>query len=290
VIHVGKAIKLDKVAVVTDSVAMLPERLSRGLGIGVVPIVLNLGNRSYRDGIDLSTADFYQLLRTSEELPTTAAPSVGEFVQVYEEALTRGSTVVAIHVSSQMTSVHRIASMAAQAITRGQVHVVDSKSATMAEGFIAVAAARAARAGADLDAVMARAEEVRSSVRFFAFLETLEYLRRGGRVGGVAALMGNAIQLKPIVHLVDGQIAALARPRTRRKATQALLDRMLGDVGDRSVRVAVLHADSLDDAEELGRRVKDQFDCLELHVTELTPVMGTHTGPGLLGLAYYVDE
>ena len=281
---------MDKVAVVTDSVAMLPEGLALELGIGVVPIVLNLGSRSYRDGIDLSTAEFYQLLRTSEELPTTAAPSVGEFVQVYEEALTRGSAVVAIHVSSQMTSVHRIASMAAQSIAPDRIRVIDSQSATMAEGFVALAAARAALTGADLDTVVARAEDVRSRVRFFAFLETLEFLRRGGRVGGIAALMGNAIQLKPIVHMVDGQIAALARPRTRRKATEALLDRMSTDVGDRSVRAAVLHADSLDDAEELGERVNAQFDCLELHIAELTPVMGTHTGPGLLGLAYYVEK
>jgi DegV family protein with EDD domain len=101
--------------------------------------------------------------------------------------------------------------------------------------------------------------------------------------------MGNAIQLKPIVHVVDGQIAPLARPRTRRKATQVMLDIMSSEVADRTVHAAVLHADSLDDAEELRRRVDDHFDCVELHVTELTPVMGTHTGPGLLGLAYYAD-
>ena len=179
--------------------------------------------------------------------------------------------------------------MAARSITEGQVRVLDSKSATMAEGFIALAAARAARAGADLDAVVAAAEEVRPKVRFFAFLETLDYLRRGGRVGVTAALMGNAIQLKPIIHVVDGQIVPLARPRTRHKATQTMLDIMSSDVAGRPVRAAVLHADSLDDAEDLRERVNDQFDCLELYVTELTPVMGTHTGPGLLGLAYHVE-
>ena len=278
-----------KVAVVTDSVAMLPEQLAEGLDVGVVPIVLNLGDRSYRDGIDLSTSEFYRLLRTSEKLPTTAAPSLGEFVKAFEEALTNAEAVVAIHVSAQLTSVYRTALMAARSITGARICVLDSQSATMAEGFVALAAARAAAAGADLDAVVTVAEEVRSKVRFFAFLETLEYLRRGGRVGNAAALMGNAIQLRPIVHIVDGQIASLARPRTRRKATQAMLDIMATEVADRPVHAAVLHADSLDDARDLGSRVKDQFDCLELHVTELTPVMGTHTGPGLLGLAYYAE-
>jgi DegV family protein with EDD domain len=280
---------VSKVAVVTDSVAMLPEELAKDLGIRVVPIVLNLGERSYRDGIDLTTSEFYQLLRTSEELPTTSAPSAGEFVRVLEEALSDAEAVVAIHVSSELTSVLRIAQLAARSITDKPVRVVDSQSATMAEGFVALAAARTAQAGADLDEVVAAAEEVRSKVRFFAFFETLEYLRRGGRVGAAAALMGNAIQLKPIVHIVDGRVTPLARPRTRRKATQAMIDIMAAEVGNRPVHVAVLHADSLLDAQNLRTRLEKQFNCLEMHVTEMTPVMGTHTGPGLLGLAYYVE-
>lgn len=279
---------MKQVAVVTDSVAMIPEQLAKDLDIRVVPIVLNLDGRTYRDGIDLTTSEFYQLLRASEELPTTASPSVGEFVRIFEEALAGAEAVVAIHVSAQLTSVYRSALMAAQAIS-GQVHVLDSQSATMAEGFVALAAARAAQSGGDLGAVVTTAKEVRSKVRFFAFLETLEYLRRGGRVGSTAALMGSAIQLKPIVHIVDGQITAMARPRTRRKATQAMLDLMSSEVAGRSVHAAVLHADSFDDAEDLRRRVADQFECLEMYVSELTPVMGTHTGPGLLGLAYYVE-
>jgi DegV family protein with EDD domain len=268
---------------------MLPESLARELNIRVVPIVLTIGDRTYRDGIDLTTQEFYRLLRTSEELPTTAAPSVGEFLRVFEEALNDAEAVVAVHVSSELTSVYRFALMAAGQIPGGRVHVVDSQSATMAQGFVALAAARAARDRADLETVLAAAEDVRSRVRFFAFLETLEYLRRGGRVKGAVAMMGNAIQLKPIVHIVEGQIAAIARPRTRRKATQAMLDLMSSEVADRPVRAAVLHADSFDDAEALRRRVADQFDCLELHVTEMTPVMGTHTGPGLLGLAYHLE-
>jgi DegV family protein with EDD domain len=268
---------------------MLPERLARDLDIRVVPIILTFGNRSYRDGVDMSPSDFYKVLRASEEIPTTAAPSVGHFVRVYEEALATAESVVAVHVARQLTSVCRSAEMAAATIGSGRVRVVDSRSATMAQGFVALAAARAGRAGADLETVVSRAEEVRSRVRFFAFLETLEYLRRGGRVGAAAALMGNALQMKPIVHIVDGQVALLARPRTRRNATQTMLDIMAGDVADQPVHVAVLHADSLEEAHRLSRRVEEDFNCLELHVTELTPVMGTHTGPGLLGLAYYVE-
>jgi DegV family protein with EDD domain len=280
---------VNQVAVVTDSVAMLPDELARRNRIGVVPILLNVGNRSYRDGLDMTTSEFYQLLRSSEELPTTSAPSVGAFVEAFESALTHAEAVVAVHVSARLTSVHRIAKMAAQSMPEHRIHVLDSQSATMAQGFIALAAARRARDGGDLEEVVRAAEEARSNTRFFAFLETMEYLRRGGRVHGAVALMGNAIQLKPIVHIVDGEIASLARPRTRRKATQAMIDLMAQDVGDRPVRAAVLHTDCLSDAENLRDRLDDLFDCLELYITEMTPVMGTHTGPGLLGLAYQLE-
>ncbi len=280
---------MTEVAVVTDTIAMLPQQLVDDLEIGIVPIILNIEGRSYRDGIDLDTSEFYRLLRAGTDPPTTAAPSVGEFVTIFEEALRRAEAVVAIHVSSQLTSVHHIASMAAQTLPANSIQVVDSRSATMAQGFVTLVAARAARDGADLDSVVAAAEGVRARVRFFAFLETLEYLRRGGRVGNLAAFMGNAIQLKPVVHVVDGQIRPMARPRTRRRAIQVMLDTMSSEVGDRPVHAAVLHADSLDDAEDLRRQLDSAFDCLELYVTELTPVMGTHTGPGLLGLAYYTD-
>jgi DegV family protein with EDD domain len=268
---------------------MLPADLAGQNQIQVVPILLNIGDRSYRDGLDITTAEFYRLLRTSEELPTTSAPSVGTFIEAFESALTGAEQVVAVHVSARLTSVHRIATMAAQSIPGDCVHVIDSQSATMAQGFIALAAARRARRGGELPDVLEAAEKARSNTRFFAFLETMEYLRRSGRVPGAVALMGSAIQLKPIVHIVEGEVASLARPRTRRRATQTLIDLMERDVDDRPVRAAVLHADCRSDAEELRERISASFDCLELHVSEMTPVMGTHTGPGLLGLAYQME-
>jgi DegV family protein with EDD domain len=285
----GRRVDVDKVAVVTDSVAMLPADLADQNEIEVVPILLNIGDRSYRDGLDITTAEFYRLLRTSERLPTTSAPSVGTFIEAFETALAGAEQVVAVHVSAQLTSVHRIATMAAQSIPGDRVHVIDSQSATMAQGFIALAAARRARQGGETSEVVRAAVDARSKTRFFAFLETMDYLRRSGRVPGAVALMGSAIQLKPIVHIVEGEVASLARPRTRRRATQTLIDLMAREVDDRPVRAAVLHADCLSDAEELRERIAVLFDCRELYVSEMTPVMGTHTGPGLLGLAYQLE-
>lgn len=280
---------MNKVAVVTDSVATVPEQLIRELGIRVVPIILNHQGRSYRDGVDLTPREFYQLLRTSDELPTTSTPSVGDLAEVYADAARDAAGVVAIHVTSRLSATYETAVQAAQSID-APVRVVDSRTATMAQGFVVLETARTAAAGADLETVAARATEMTTKVGFYAFFETLEYLHRGGRIGGAAALLGSALQFKPIIHLVDGQVEPYARPRTRRKATQAVLDAMADHVGDRPVHAAVMHADCLDDAEALRQRVADQFDCRELYVTEFTPVIGTHTGPGLLGLAFHIDD
>lgn len=278
-----------KIAVVTDSVATVPEELIGELGISVVPIILNHGGRSYRDGEDLTPTQFFRLLRSSEEPPVTSTPSVGDIIEVYQAAARGASGVVGIHLSSRLSATYETAVLAGRSLGV-PVRVVDSRTATMAEGFVVIEAARAAALGDGLDAVAERATEMASRVRFYGFLETLEYLHRGGRIKGAAAFMGSLLQFKPVIHIVDGMIEPHAKPRTRRKATETLLDIMAGEVGDRPVHAAVVQADAADDAEELRARVAGGFNCAELYVSELTPVMGAHTGPGLLGLAYYVDD
>lgn len=280
---------MSRVIVVTDSNATVPEALVRELDIRVVPILLNLNGRSYRDGIDLTPDEFYRLLRTNQHRPTTSTPSVGDFLRVYAAAAQGSAGVVGIHLPPQLSATHGLAVMASELIDGPPVRIIDSRSAAMAQGFVVLEAARAAAAGADLEAVVARAEEVATKVRFFAVLETLEYLRRGGRIGGAAALAGSVLQIKPILHVVDGRVEAFAKPRTRRRAIDTMLEAMAEHVGDRPVHAAVMQGDAAQEAEALRQRIADRFDCLELYVTEFTPVMGAHAGPGLLGIAFYVD-
>ena len=280
---------MKKVIVVTDSNATVPEALVQELDIRIVPIVLNLDGHSYRDGIDLTPGEFYCLLRANKHVPTTSAPSAGDFLRVYTAAAQDSAGVVAIHIPPQLSSIYNTAVLASQLVDGAPIHVVNSRSATMAQGFVVLEAARAAAAGADLDAVVARAEEIASKVHFFAALETLEYLYRGGRIGGVAALMGSALQIKPIVHIVDGQVELFAKPRTRRKAVRRMLQAMAEQVDGRPIHAAVMQADAAQEAEGLRQRVAEQFDCIELYVTEFTPVMGAHAGPGLLGVAFYTE-
>ena len=280
---------MKKVVVVTDSNATVPEALVRELGIRVVPILLNVAGRTYRDGVDMTPDEFYRMLRTTTQVPTTSSPSMGGFVRVFAAAGQEAAGIVAIVLPPQLSAIHNLAVMATQLVDGPPIRVVDSGTVAMAQGFVVLEAARAAAAAAALEEVVARAEEVASKVRFYAVLETLEYLHRGGRIDGAASWVGSMLQITPVLRVLDGRVEPFARPRTRRRAIQVMLDEIAKQVSDRPVHVAICQADALEEAEDLKRGVEELFDCTELYVTEFTPVMGAHTGPGLLGVAFYVD-
>jgi DegV family protein with EDD domain len=280
---------MKQVVVVTDSNATIPADLARKLNIRVVPIVLAISGYTFRDGVDISPTEVYRLLRDNKHAPTTAAPSVGDFLQVYASAAQEASGIASIHLSPKLSATFNAAVAASQLVDAVPIRVVNCHSAAMGQGFVVLEAARAAAAGADLDDVVARAQEVAAKMNLLATIETLEYLHRGGRIGGAATLLGTVLQIKPVLFLADGHVDVFAKPRTKPKAVRIMLEQMEERAKGKPIHAAVLHADVPEEAEQLRQRIARQFNCHELYVVELTPVMGAHTGPGVLGVVFYTE-
>ena len=282
-----------KVAIVVDSSSCLPRELLEEWHIYVVPHELVIEEQSFRDGIDIEPAEFYQLLQKNEKIPTTSSPKPAGFLEAFRSASTVAESVVCITLSDNFSATHRSAFLAAQMAEAELpglcIKVVDSRAAAGAEGLIALEAARAAQREADLEQVMSRVEELIPNVDLLAFLDTLYYLRRSGRVPRVAAWAGSLLGIKPVTELKLGEARVVEKPRSRARAMERLVSVMKGRVHDRPVHVNVMHAHAAADAEKLGQRVDTEFNCHELFISEFTPVMGAHLGPGLLGLAFYTD-
>jgi DegV family protein with EDD domain len=275
------------VRVVTDSTAYLPDPVASEAGLSVVPLRLSLSGRDGHEGIDVSTAEVARALRERRIAVTTSRPAPADFTAAYEKLLADGASgIVSVHLSSRLSGTCESAELAAEDFG-GRVVVVDSGSAGMALGFVALAASDAAAAGADLDQVRAAAQTAAGNLSTFFYVDTLEFLRRGGRIGAASALLGTALSVKPILHMVDGEVVLREKVRTTGKALARLADLVLEAAGDRDVDLAVQHLDALDRAqalqgsllERLGPRVRRSF------LAEVGAVVAAHTGPGVIGVA-----
>ena len=274
------------VGVVTDSAANLPGDLAADLGIRIVPLYLHFGDQVYRDGVDLTPADFYERLVKGGMAASTASPSHGDFLEAFREA--GQDELVCVTVNSSMSSSHQQAALAAADFS-GRVAFVDSKSASMGEGFVVLEAARRAAAGGSLDEVEARANEVADRTRLFAMVDTFEFLRKSGRVTKLQAYAATMLDIKPVFGFKHGDVLPVARSRTRRRAVAKIVEETVREMGERPAHLAVIHAAAEDDALEIGKLIAEQANVVESFVLPVTPVIGAHTGPGLVGTAFYTD-
>jgi len=280
---------MDEVAVVTDSAANLPAESVRQYHIHIVPLWLRLGERLYRDEVDITAGEFYRRLREGKESLSTSQPSVGDFMDAYRQMAEQARAIVSIHLPGKLSGTLSSAQAAARQLSSLPIQIVDSGSAGMGQGFVVLAAARLAAEGMSLADVMEKAREVISKVQFLAMVDTLEYVVRGGRLSIAANLVRPALRFKPLLSLQKGQLRLLGLARSRDKAIRRLLDLMSAKVNDRPIHAAVFHSDALEEAERLRQEVAERFSCLELYVTTLTPVMGVHGGPGVLGVTFYQE-
>ena len=271
------------IRIVTDSASDLPAGLQARYGISVVPIYVQSGMRTYRDGIDISRQEFYERLPTFHPAPTTGVPSPEVFIQVYERLVAEGATaILSIHLAPSLSSMVEVARVAAGRTAAVPVTVFDSQQLSMGMGFLAVRAAEAAEAGHSLDDIQAMLEEQIARTHTAAALDTLEFLRRSGRMSGVAARLGNLLQIKPILKMYNGTPTA-ERVRTRRHAIERLVA-MLRALAPLE-HVAFLHANVPERAAELRDQVQDLLPAGDIPIEIITPVLGTHIGPGVVGFS-----
>jgi DegV family protein with EDD domain len=280
---------LKKVAIVTDSTVGLPAKLVEELKIHVVPVLLIQDGQVFRDGVDITPTEVYRRLRAGEAAFTSAAPPIPEFLKAYQAAAQGASGVLSIHMSPGLSSTYGAGLAATESVDGVPVVVFNCNTAAIGQGFVVLEAARAAATGAPLEVVVRRAEEISAKIQCLFTLDTFEYLRKSGRMGGAAALLGTLLQIRPVLYLPLGTVEVFARPRTKPRAIQLILQQMAEQPQDRPMHAGVAHADVRQEAEDLRRTVDERFHPTELLLTEFTPVVGAHTGPGLIGIAFYTE-
>jgi len=269
------------IKIVTDSTCDLPESMTAKYGITVVPLYINFGERAYLDGVELSQEEFYQQLQNSNEFPTTAAPGLGQFRQEYERLAANGATeILSIHVSAGLSTTVNNAQLAAKEITDVPITVLDSKQLSLGIGFLAVRAAKAAAEGCSMAEIMTLLTAQIRRTHFFAVLDTLEFLRRSGRVHRLTAGLGTILQIKPLLKLQDGNIT-FEKVRTRKQAIKRLIN-LLADLIPLE-QVAIVHSHALDRAEALRQQAQHLLPGDDVLTIDVSPIIGTHVGPGAAG-------
>ena len=279
-----------RIAVVTDSTAYIPQELVDAHDIHVVPLHLMMGNNTWLDGVEIDPPTFYEKLRVSPDFPSTSQPNVAAFQELFLELSKDHEGIVAILISSELSGTVASATGAAANLPDLAIEVVDSLAAAMMLGFPVLEAAKVAAAGGDLQAVTDRAKEIAAKSHIYFVVDTLEYLHRGGRIGGAAKFLGSALNLKPILELSDGKVTPVTKVRTQRKALAKTYD-LLGEQiakGDK-VHMSVLNVAAPEAAERFRDELMARFDPVEIIMTEASPAIGAHVGPGTVGVSFYVE-
>ncbi len=284
---------MGRVRVVTDSTACIPPELAAQHEIEVIPLHLAFADRVYQDGMTEDASEFYELLRDAKQAPTTSAPSPGVYAETFLRLGAEGDSVLCVTVSRQFSAIYDAASQGAT-IAREQtpaldVRVLDSAAAAMAQGFIALEAARTAQECGAIEQVVARAEALMPRVQLLAALDTLTYLGRSGRVPRLLIWASSPLQLRPIVEFQKGVYRPIGIARTKRGAAQRLLRALERRTAGAALHLAIHHTNARQEAEALAGSVRQFCQPKELHMMEFSQAMGVHTGPGLLGFAFYTD-
>lgn len=278
---------MSKITLVTDSTAYIPDSLVAQYGIKVAPQILIWGEENFNDGVDIQPTEFYSRLKNAKIMPSSSQVTPKTFHQIFQEEAEAGNSVLAILISNELSGTIASAIQAKEMLTGSNIEIVDSRTTAMAMGFVVLAVARAVESGASLAEAKALAEQARQNVGVVFAVDTLEFLHRGGRIGGASRFLATALNIKPILEVTGGRVEGIEKVRTRSKS----LDRVVEIIGERiggrtPVRLATLHANSANDANLLLKEASQKLNPVESILAEVSPVVGTHAGPGTVGLAF----
>jgi len=280
---------MSKIAIVTDSTAYLPPDLVKKYNLTITPLVVVWGEESLEDGVDIQPSEFYTRLQSAKVMPSTSQATPAAILAAFEKLIAQDCDVLGIFISSKLSGTIASAIQAKNLMKKGadRVTIVDSETTAMAMGFQVLAVSRALAEGAKLDDALAIAEKARKNTGVYFVVDTLEFLHRGGRIGGAQRFLGTALNMKPVLSVQDGVVAAIERIRTKRKAIDRVLELVAEQVQEKdNIHIATLNANATDEARALLDQATKQLNPVETLLTEVSPVIGTHTGPGTVGLAY----
>lgn len=280
---------MGSIVIVTDSTADIPIEVRERLGISMVPLKVNFGEQTYLDNITLQPAQFYEKLTSFNGLATTSQPSPADFYEVYKKLTDEGHTVISIELSAAMSGTYQAATIA-KSMFEGEddvdITVIDTKSASYGYGRIVVVAAEMAQAGATKEAIIAEVHRLRKELKLYFLVDTLEYLQKGGRIGKASAVLGSLLNIKPILSIDDeGMVFPLEKVRGQKRATARIAELLVADFGSKPVNLTVASTPGFDSGvREMSELLRQQLNVKEYQETEIGPVVGTHAGPGTIGL------
>jgi DegV family protein with EDD domain len=270
---------------VTDSTAYLPQDLQREYDVHTISLKINVGDRTYDEEGGITKDEFYRLLADVATAPTTSQPSAGEFLDLYESLIGDDDEVISIHISEGLSGTIPNARAAAQELAPDRIHVINSRSTAAGMLIMVLAAGEAIAAGKSSAQIVSMLKRMIDQSCLFFSVETLEYLHKGGRINTASRFLGTLLNIKPILYLHEGKIEALDKTRTSKKARGRVLDEVELAVGQQPVYAAVIHIQAPEIAAEMAEKVRERLNCVSVHISEVGPVIGTHVGPGTLGVA-----
>jgi DegV family protein with EDD domain len=278
------------IKIVTDSGSSLAPQVAQQYGITVIPLYVHFGTETFREGLDLALDEFLSKLKSAPQLPTTSQPSAGDFLKIYEPLTADGNEVISIHLSSKLSGTVASAHAAREMLPDARIHVVDSMFISETQAMMSIEAARMAQAGKSAGEILARLTQFIAGSHIYFVVDTLEYLQKGGRIGKASALLGTALQMKPLLALENGVVEAKERIRTKSKAIARMQELVMQDAaGKTCLSLGVLHAAAAQEAEQVQAELVARLAPKETVISELGPVIATHTGPGVVGVTLYAE-